>query len=71
MWLTDNSFMEVVKKSWAKPSGDLVSKFSSLAADLREWSQFSFGNLYRRKRRVMARLRGSNGGGERLLLKIE
>ena len=67
MWLTDPFFPSVVEQSW-KALEDVPSASSSLSrfprrldfltAQLRTWNKSHFGNLFQRKNRLLARLRG-------------
>ena len=58
-WLADPTFQNVVKEAW-DDNGDwvqAVQKFQSLA---QHWNRECYGNLFRRKRRLLARLEGIN-----------
>ena len=57
MWLSHPSFPDIVRDAWANPSSLLhaVSKFTDKA---KVWNRNVFGNLFHRKKRILARLRG-------------
>ena len=67
MWLTDPSFPSIVEQGW-KASEGVLSASSSLSrfprrldfltTHLRSWNKSHFGNLFQRKNRLLARLRG-------------
>ncbi|KAJ1424507.1 Endonuclease/exonuclease/phosphatase superfamily [Sesbania bispinosa] len=58
-WLEDNSFKNVVLESWGDNRNwrDAVLIFQR---DVMEWNKQSFGNIFQKKRRVLARLEGIN-----------
>lgn len=57
MWLSHPSFPDVVREAWTRPINlpQAVSKFTVQA---KIWNKNVFGNLFRRKKRVTARLKG-------------
>ena len=67
MWHTDPSFPSVVEQGWKASEGVPSTSFSlsrfprrleSLTAQLRTWNKSHFRNLFQRKNRLLARLRG-------------
>jgi len=56
-WLADDSFPNVVREAWSNNPGlyDAIKKFSTNAV---EWNRVHFGNIFAKKRRVLARLGG-------------
>ena len=66
-WLTDPTFLSLIQDSW-KASELIPSASSSLSRFLRRlealtmsirlWNKTHFGNLFQRKTRLLARLRG-------------
>ncbi|XP_050241371.1 uncharacterized protein LOC126690300 [Quercus robur] len=56
-WLSDSSFPQVVQKAWAgAPSlQGAINKFSHAAS---KWNKGHFGNIFEKKKRIMARLGG-------------
>ena len=56
-WLSDLSFLGVVQEAWgqARPLQESIENFSRKAVD---WNKYHFGNIFGRKKRVMARLNG-------------
>ena len=57
MWVSHLSFPNIVRDAWANPSSLLhaVSKFTNKA---KVWNRNVFGNLFHRKKCILARLRG-------------
>ena len=67
MWLTDPTFPSLIQNSWQAsaliPSGSSsLSRFprrlEALTVNIRLWNKNHFGNLFQRKTRLLARLRG-------------
>ncbi|XP_030930737.1 uncharacterized protein LOC115956530 [Quercus lobata] len=56
-WLADDSFPNLVQDAWSNNPGlyDAIKKFTTKAA---EWNRVHFGNIFAKKRRVLARLGG-------------
>jgi len=73
-WATHNQFEDVVRASWCSPF-PLMPKLLELAAALTMWNKEVFGNLFRRKRKLWARLAGIQRrimvGTLRYILKLE
>ncbi|XP_074265135.1 uncharacterized protein LOC141587559 [Silene latifolia] len=56
-WLTHEKFTEFVDESWTVGSS-LVDQLSSLSHKLQNWNQEVFGNIFRKKRELLARIEG-------------
>ena len=58
MWLSHFSFPDIVLDAWANPSSlsRVVSRFTDKA---KVWNRDVFGNLFHRKKHMLARLRGA------------
>ena len=56
-WLADDSFPNLVRDAWSNNPGlyDAIKKFTTKAA---KWNRVHFGNVFAKKRRVLARLSG-------------
>ena len=56
MWLSHPTFPEVVRNAWTSSASlhQVVSNFSSKATN---WNKSQFGNLFHRKKRILARLK--------------
>ena len=56
MWLSHPSFPDIVRDAWANPSSllHIVSKFTNKA---KVWNRNVFGNLFHRKKCILAKLR--------------
>lgn len=57
MWLSHPDFPDLVKEAWARPS-NLPSAVTSFTARAKCWNKEHFGNIFHRKRRICARLKG-------------
>lgn len=57
-WFLHPQFEDLVKAGWASSTGDLLATLKEFSYMAMEWNQTSFGNLFRRKRRCLARLEG-------------
>ena len=57
MWLNHPDFLGVMREAWANPTR-LVVAISTFADKARIWNKNIFGNLFHRKKRVLARLGG-------------
>ena len=67
MWLMDPSFSNIVKKIWTSSealpsSSSSLSRFQQhlkfLTSSIIDWNKNHFGNLFYRKNRLLARIRG-------------
>ncbi|CAN1156560.1 hypothetical protein LINPERHAP2_LOCUS21015 [Linum perenne] len=54
-WLTHASFKHVLNNKW-RIGVDLPIALSELTVDLYYWNKFVFGNIFRRKKRLIAEL---------------
>jgi len=56
-WLSDTSFPKIVQNAWSIESGlyDSIAKFEREAS---EWNWVHFGNIFAKKKRILARLGG-------------
>jgi len=73
-WMSHNQFEEFVRDKWTQ-NGQLVQNLSALASELTVWNREVFGNLYRKKWQLWARIEGIQKklevGAPRFLLKLE
>jgi len=73
-WASHGQFEEVIKHSWSNDM-PLAPKLNNLAQALSRWNKEVFGNLYRRKRKLWARIEGIQQhlttGGPSHLLKLD
>ncbi|XP_061998932.1 uncharacterized protein LOC133716229 [Rosa rugosa] len=58
MWLTHCDFSTFVADSWKSYSGDFVKKTTDLSHDLQQWNINIFGNIFKRKKHLLARIGG-------------
>ena len=56
-WLTDSSFPKVVTQAWGQANG-LMNVIENFAKDATSWNKQQFGNVFARKKNLMARLNG-------------
>ncbi|XP_031098763.1 uncharacterized protein LOC116002705 [Ipomoea triloba] len=56
-WTIHKDFRSCVRDSWL-PNRDLEDNKTAMAVALIEWNKRSFGNIFQRKKRLMARLKG-------------
>ena len=56
-WLSDPSFPQVVQKAWAR-AGYLQDAISFFSSDASVWNREHFGNVFEKKKRIMARFGG-------------
>ncbi|KAJ9186725.1 hypothetical protein P3X46_002268 [Hevea brasiliensis] len=56
-WMTHELFGQFMLDKWSR-SSDLKSSLSGLAADLKDWNFHVFGNVYKQKRQLVARIDG-------------
>ncbi|XP_021761807.1 uncharacterized protein LOC110726644 [Chenopodium quinoa] len=56
-WLTHENFKEFVSQKWDS-NGTLMSSLSKLSTDLQCWNRDVFGNVFKQKRNLMARIAG-------------
>ncbi|XVF80154.1 hypothetical protein PTKIN_Ptkin15bG0047900 [Pterospermum kingtungense] len=54
-WVRHDSFNDTVNEAWIR-DGNLISNLAIVADRLKVWNVETFGNVYRRKRKLMARL---------------
>jgi len=73
-WLSHEQFDKVVEENW-RTHAPLMPKLSQLASNLSTWNKDVFGNLFKRKRTLWARIEGIQRrltmGAPRHLLKLE
>uniref|UniRef100_A0A2N9HXU9 CCHC-type domain-containing protein n=1 Tax=Fagus sylvatica TaxID=28930 RepID=A0A2N9HXU9_FAGSY len=58
IWFSHVDFLSVVEKAWATPALNLSITFSIFAALMSAWNKSKFGNIFHRKKRILARLNG-------------
>ena len=58
IWFSHVDFPSVVEKAWATPALNLSITFSIFAALVSAWNKSKFGNIFHRKKRILARLYG-------------
>ena len=56
-WLTDPSFPKVVTQAWGQANGHM-NAIENFAKDATNWNKQQFGNIFTRKKILMARLNG-------------
>ena len=58
MWLHHPNFPNVVRKTW-EPDYNLKIAIKSFVDNAKQWNKSVFGNIFARKKRVLARLNGA------------
>ena len=56
-WITHNDFHRLLNDKWGRGS-DLIHTLNELTPSLKEWNHDTFGNIFKRKRELLARLNG-------------
>ncbi|XP_021757503.1 uncharacterized protein LOC110722546 [Chenopodium quinoa] len=56
-WMSHENFREFVDKSWEK-NAPLIPALANLSSKLQNWNRNTFGNVYKQKRMLMARIGG-------------
>ena len=59
MWVLHESFLDEVSRSWPKESDDIQDSLDILKANLSVWNRNTFGNIFKRKNTLLARLKGT------------
>uniref|UniRef100_A0A2N9HJ77 Reverse transcriptase domain-containing protein n=1 Tax=Fagus sylvatica TaxID=28930 RepID=A0A2N9HJ77_FAGSY len=58
IWFSHVDFLSVVEKAWATLALNLSITFAIFAAFVSAWNKSKFGNIFHRKKRILARLNG-------------
>ncbi|KAL6202672.1 hypothetical protein ACLB2K_026377 [Fragaria x ananassa] len=58
MWFQQESYNDFVKDKWQSYNGDVHCKVNKLAGDLQEWNSKVVVNIFRKKRKLLARISG-------------
>ena len=61
MWLSHPDFINVVIRASASPVSNLAGTFAIFTALVSVWNKLVFGNIFQRKKRVLARMSGVQG----------
>ena len=56
-WVTHADFSRLVAENW-NGNPDLIYTLSNLTTQLKYWNQDTFGNIFKRKKELLARLNG-------------
>ena len=74
MWMHHPDFPNVVRKTW-EPGLDLHIAIKSFADNAKQWNRSVFGNIFARKKRVLARINGAqkalSNGPSHFLIQLE
>lgn len=57
-WCLHENFGELISNNWL-PQGELPQAINHITSVLKEWNPFEFGNIFQNKRRLLARLEGT------------
>ena len=58
IWLSHNEFPGIVQEAWSGQDVNLASAISGFVSRARVWNREVFGNVFTKKKRLMARLVG-------------
>jgi exonuclease III len=58
IWLSHPEFPTVVDKAWSAPCPNLLSTFELFTSLVTTWNKNTFGNIFQRKKRILARING-------------
>ena len=59
IWLSHNEFPAIVRDAWAAKEGNLDGAISNFTTKAQRWNKEVFGNVFIRKKQIMARLLGT------------
>lgn len=59
MWLSHNELLAIVRESWAGKEDDLAGAVTRFTLKAQIWNKEIFGNIFVRKKKIMARLLGT------------
>lgn len=59
IWLSHNDFPAIVRESWAGMEENLIGAVTRFTHKAQIWNKEVFGNIFARKRQIMARLLGA------------
>ncbi|XP_062021276.1 uncharacterized protein LOC133737799 [Rosa rugosa] len=68
MWLTHNEFPAFVTDTWNSTHGNFVKKTADLSQALLHWNKNTFGNIFRRKKHLLARIGGIQKATDRFII---
>lgn len=57
-WMQHEDFEDMVQKSWERSEASISDRLLSLQAALKKWNSDVFGNIFRRKRTLLNRIKG-------------
>ncbi|XP_024190144.1 uncharacterized protein LOC112194121 [Rosa chinensis] len=58
MWMQHEEYKGFVTTAWNNTVGNLLDKTNLLASELNTWNKDVFGNIFKKKRRLLARIAG-------------
>lgn len=58
MWLNHSDFEDFTKSHWPTDDTPISSKVASFTKSIKQWNIDVFGNIFRRKKRLIARIAG-------------
>ena len=59
IWLSHSDFLTVVRDAWAGREENLVEAITNFSTKAQRWNREVFGNVFVRKRKILARLLGT------------
>ncbi|KAH7867325.1 hypothetical protein Vadar_031984 [Vaccinium darrowii] len=58
IWFSDPSLFPLIEECWSVPSNSFISNLNCFTARVKVWNKENFGNLFYRKKMILARLSG-------------
>lgn len=59
IWLHHKDFLAIVREAWSGKNARLASAISDFTMKVQRWNKEVFGNVFLRKKKIMARLQGT------------
>ena len=72
MWMNHDNYADMISDFWENNGGDILTKTGNLAKSLAIWNRNVFGNIFKQKKSLLARISGiqrSLGRGNNVFLK--
>ncbi|XP_028055196.1 uncharacterized protein LOC114259389 [Camellia sinensis] len=57
-WITYPGLLDVIKSSWSDMNQNLIDSTAEFTCRVKEWNKEVFGNIFQRKRHLLARIEG-------------
>ncbi|KAL7166943.1 hypothetical protein ACSBR2_037579 [Camellia fascicularis] len=57
-WMTHPGLIDVINSSWTNMNHNLIDSTADFTCKVKEWNRVVFGNIFKRKRHLLARIEG-------------